>query len=161
MKNFLKPYISLIFVFVAHSVLMRVTPYAGLVLNLFSILVIYFAVEKDEKFGSVYGMACGLVQDSFSMGIFGVAGISKTLLGFFAGYIPRKIDVHPFRRNFLFIFFLLTGELIIWALLYSFVYSGPIYSGNGLIVFQPLVTALFGSAIIVFRKKRRAMEEST
>jgi rod shape-determining protein MreD len=140
--------------------MIRITPYSGLILNLFSILVIYFAIEKDEKFAPAYGMVCGLVQDSFSMGVFGVAGIAKTLLGFVASYISKKINIFPFRRNFLFVFFLLTGELIIWAFLYAFVYSEPIYSGNGLIVFQPLVTAVLGSSIIVFLKKRKATEES-
>ena len=143
-----------------YSIMMRIIPYTGLIINPFSILVIYFTVEKDERFGSVYGMACGLIQDSFSMGVFGVHGIANTVMGFFAGYISRKINIFPFRRNFLFVFFLVTAELIIWALLYTFVYSESIYSGNGLIVFQPLVTALFGSAIIVFLKKRRAEDES-
>jgi rod shape-determining protein MreD len=162
MKDFLRGSISLIFVILIQAVLIRMTHDTLLILNPLSILVIYFAIERGERFGAVYGMLCGLIQDSFSMGVFGVAGIAKTLVGFFAGSMSRKIDIIPFRRNFLFLFFLLAGELVIWILLYALIYGEPIHTGNGLIVFQPLVTAILGSVIIVLlKKKRRALEESS
>jgi rod shape-determining protein MreD len=161
MKEFLRAAVSLIIIFMIYSVMLRITHYAGLVLNLFSLAVIYFAMKNGEKFGSVYGMICGLVQDSFSMGVFGVAGIAKTVMGFFAGYVSRKIDVVSFRRNFLFMFFLMLGELCIWTLIYVFVYGEPVFSGNGIIVFQPFVSALLGASVITLIRKKKSKVESS
>ena len=43
------------------------------------------------------GTMCGLVQDTFSLGVFGVAGLTKTLLGFWTGYISRQDRRRPVR----------------------------------------------------------------
>jgi rod shape-determining protein MreD len=122
------------------------------------LVVIYFAVEKNEIFGACVGAFCGLIQDSFSLGVFGVAGLAKTIAGFTAGYIAKKIDVHPPLRSFVFIFLLISFEFILWALLYSFIFSGSINTGRGLIFFQPLSTALVGSVLFFFLRKFKRSE---
>jgi rod shape-determining protein MreD len=125
-------------------------------LNAFSLVVIYFSILKGELFGSVLGALCGLLQDSFSMGVFGVAGLSKTLLGFTAGYVSRKMNVVPFFRSFIFIFLLATGELVLWAFFYILVFSKRIITGNAFIFFQPLATAVLGSLIFALARRLKA-----
>jgi hypothetical protein len=44
-------------------------------------------------------------------------------------------------------------ELILWASLYSFVYSKGLNTGRGVIFLQPLVTALIGTALFPFIRK--------
>ncbi|MCK4336652.1 MAG: hypothetical protein KAX11_01830, partial [Candidatus Aminicenantes bacterium] len=102
-------------------------------------------MEKGETSGAILGMVCGMIQDSFSAGVFGVAGISKTITGFLAGIIAKRINTVLFSRNFIFIFFLSGMELLIWAFLYVFIFSERINTGQGLIFFQPMGTALLGS----------------
>jgi rod shape-determining protein MreD len=111
---------------------------------------------KGELFGVVLGALCGLLQDSFSMGVFGVAGLSKTLLGFLAGYVSRKMNVIPFFRNFIFIFILATGELAVWAFLYALIFSKRMITGNALFFFQPLATAVLGSSIFALARRLKA-----
>jgi hypothetical protein len=89
------------------------------------------------------------------MSVFGVAGIAKTIMGYSAGYFSGKINVIPIRRNFVFIFLLLCLELIIWALLYSFIFSERVSTGGGLLFFQPLITAALGSLIYRLIRKLR------
>lgn len=121
--------------------------------NFFSLVVLYFALEKGEIYGAGLGAFCGLIQDSFSLGVFGVAGIAKTVLGYSAGYFSSKINVVPFRRNFVFIFLLLSVELLVWAGLYSFIFSGKVFTGKGLLFFQPLSTAALGAVLFHYLKR--------
>ncbi|MBP1661740.1 MAG: hypothetical protein H6P95_2932 [Candidatus Aminicenantes bacterium] len=59
----------------------RAYPPLVLVFNAFSLVVILFAVWKGEVFGAVLGTVCGLLQDSFSLGVFGVAGLLSSSRG--------------------------------------------------------------------------------
>ena len=158
MKDFIKVSLGIIITFLLYTILSKISPSLVLLFNVFSLVVIYFAVEKDEIFGACVGAFCGLIQDSFSLGVFGVAGLAKTIAGFTAGYIAKKIDVHPPLRSFVFIFLLISFEFILWALLYSFVFSGSINTGRGLIFFQPLSTALVGSVLFFFLRKFKRSE---
>ena len=154
MRDFIGALVGLILAFAVYTILGRISPALIQLLNVFSLVVITFAMKKDEVFGACYGAFCGLVQDSFSLGVFGVAGLAKTILGFLAGYISKKVDVVPFFRSFLFIFTLASLEFVIWAVLYTFIFSERINTGKGLIFFQPLCTALAGSLLIFFLRKR-------
>ena len=153
MKDFVKVSVGIIIAFLIYTVLNKISPSLVLLFNVFSLVVIYFAVEKNEIFGACVGAFCGLIQDSFSLGVFGVAGLAKTVAGFTAGYIAKKVDVRPPLRNFIFIFLLISLEFILWALLYSFIFSESINTGRGLVFFQPLSTALVGSLLFYFLKK--------
>ncbi len=153
MKDFIKISLSIIIAFVIYTILNKFSPSLVMLFNVFSLVVIYFAVEKNEIFGACLGAFCGLIQDSFSLGVFGVAGLAKTIAGFTAGYVAKKIDVYPPLRSFAFIFFMVSFEFILWALLYSFIFSESINTGRGLIFFQPLGTALVGSFLFYFLRK--------
>ncbi len=158
MKDFVKVSLGIIIAFLLYTTLSKISPSLVLLFNVFSLVVIYFGVEKNEIFGASLGAFCGLIQDSFSLGVFGVAGLAKSITGFMAGYIAKKIDVHPPWRSFVFIFLLISFEFILWALLYSFVFSGSINTGRGLIFFQPLSTALVGSVLFFFLRKFKRSE---
>ena len=142
MKDFIGMVLSVVAAFALYFLFAKISVSLLLSINLFSLIVIYFALEKGEIYGACLGAFCGLVQDSFSLSVFGVAGIAKTIMGFSAGYFSGKINVTPVRRNFVFVFFLLSLELAIWALLYSFIFSERVNTGGGLIFFQPVITAV-------------------
>lgn len=145
MKDIIKVIFLIVGAFFVRTMLVEISVYSILIFNLMNVVVIYFAVKKEEIFGACTGSVCGLIQDSFSLGVFGIAGLSKTVMGFAAGYISRKINIYSLSRNFVFIFLMSGGELILWSLLYSFIFSENINTGEGLIFFQPLGTAILGS----------------
>lgn len=153
MKDFIEIFLGIILTFLFYAVLRKISISLVQLFNIFSLIVIYFAMSKGEIFGACLGAICGLIQDTFSLGVFGVAGLSKTIMGFFAGYISKRINVMPFFSNFIFILILISLEFIIWALLSSFVFSEHLFIGKTLQSFQPLVTAAFGSlAFLILRK---------
>lgn len=153
LRHFLKISLALIFALVFYSVFMKLSPVLPLILNVFNILVLYFALDEGEIYGAVVGSACGLIQDSFSIGIFGIAGLSKTIMGFLAGYISRRINVVPFIRRVVFIFLMLLFEVLLWMLLYTFVLSEGFYAARGWLFLQPLSTMVMALAVFPLLKK--------
>jgi rod shape-determining protein MreD len=142
--------------FAFYSLLGAARPSTLIVLNAFSMVVVIFSVGRSEVFGAVLGSVCGLVQDSFSLGVFGVAGLTKTLLGFWTGYVSRRIDVASFFRTAVFLLVMSVLELILWGLLNALVLREPVDFRHGLMLLQPFVTALLGSVILHFARRVRA-----
>jgi len=153
MKNFIEVSVSVIAAFVLNIILREIFFSPTPPFNFFSLIIIYFALARGEILGASLGTFCGLIQDAFSLGIFGLSGLSKTITGFLAGYISRRIDVNPPMRNFIFIFILIFIELILWIFIYSFVFSERLIIGSGWIFFQPFGTAFFG--VFLFRLLRK------
>ncbi len=158
MKNFLWIVLSVIAAFILTTLVAKISLSLFHLFNFFSLVVLYFAIEEGEIYGACLGAFCGLIQDSFSLGVFGVSGIAKTVMGYLAGYFSRKINVVPFRRNFVFNFILIFVEFVIWAGLSAFIFSERIYSGNKLMFFQPLSTAVLGSLIYHYLRKLKKQE---
>jgi rod shape-determining protein MreD len=155
MKDLLWMALSVITAFILYAVLGQISLSLLHLFDFFGLVVIYFALEKGEIYGACLGAFCGLIQDSFSLSVFGVAGIAKTIMGFLAGYFAGKINITPIRRSFFFIFILNCVELLIWAGLYSFIFSTRVDTGGGLLFFQPLLTAFLGAAIFHQVRKRK------
>jgi len=148
--------LSVLVAFLLYSLMAKISVSLLFLFNFLSLIVIYFALEKGEIYGACLGAFCGLLQDSFSMSVFGVAGIAKTIIGYSAGYFSGKINVTSIRRNFVFVFLLLCVELIIWSVLYSFIFSERVSTGGGIIFFQPLITAILGSLAYRFVRKLKS-----
>ncbi len=121
--------------------------------NAFSVVVIYFSVRRGEVFGAFAGTACGLVQDAFSLSVFGTAGLTKTLLGFLTGYVAGRIDVSPAPRMAAFLLVVSTFELGAWVLLSWAVRQEAVGLHRGLLLVQPLVTALLGTSLFLAERR--------
>lgn len=153
LNDFIRVAIGIVVSFLFYTISSKASPSLLLLFNVFSLVVFYFAIEKGEIFGSGLGAACGLFQDYFFSGVYGVAGLSKTIFGFLAGYLSKKIDVQPPLRNFFFLILLLSFELILWALLFSFIVTENINTRGGLIFFQPVATGILGTFAFFLLKK--------
>ncbi len=147
MKDYIKTAAYVGMAFVVYSFFMKISTDLITLINIFSIVVIVTSLKKGEIYSAATGMFCGLIHDAFSLGVFGVAGISKTILGFTASYISKKINVAPLIRKFIFVSVLLSFELILWSFLYVFLFSERINLKGGLIFLQPFCTALIISIL--------------
>jgi len=156
MKDALRAFLATMAAVLIYSLAGAAGPFLLIVLNAFSVVVLYFSVRRGEVFGAFLGTLCGLVQDSFSLGVFGVAGLTKTLLGFWAGYISRRIDVAPFLRNALFMFVMSVVEVLLWVLVTAVVRVESLNFHGGLVILQPLVTAVLVSSVFVLERRARS-----
>lgn len=153
MRDIIHGVIGVAIAFILNVMMAQISPSLVILVNVFSLVLIYLAMEKGEIFGAFLGMALGLLQDSFSQGIFGVAGISKCLIGFLAGYVAQKINVTPFLRKFFFISVLIIFELLVWSGLYMVIGSGNLNQNRSLILAQPFLSSLIGCLVFPYVKK--------
>lgn len=157
MRDFVEISLGIIIAFLLYTIIGKVSFSLSQLLNFFTLAVIYFAVAKGELYGALIGTVCGLIQDSFSLGIFGISGLAKTLIGFFAGLVAEKINILPLIRNFIFIFVLISGEIAFSIFLYYFISAEYVSEITPLILFQPLCTAFFGSLVFLLLRKFKAL----
>ena len=153
MRRIAEGVVGIVLAVVLHTILGKVFAPLLIVFNAFSWVVLYFGLSRHEVFGAFMGTACGLLQDSFSMGVFGVGGLTKTLLGFGAGYISRKINVTPVTRTYIFVLALAAVELFLWKFLVLFLFGEHFSAAGGLILLQPPITALV--VTVAFQVRRR------
>jgi len=146
MRNILEAAAGILIAVILTTLISRASFLVPMV-NVFSWVVIHFALEKGELAGMLLGTSCGLLQDSLSLGVFGVAGLSKTLLGYSAGFVSRKINVTPFGRNIIFLLILSSLELALWLALAMFIFSRKLDMAGGTIFLQPVVTSLAAGSI--------------
>lgn len=156
LKDLLQAFLGTLVAVFVYSIAGAGAPALLVVFNAFSVVVLYFSIRRGEVFGAVLGTMCGLVQDAFSLGVFGVAGMTKTLLGFWTGFVSRRIDVAPFSRNALFMLVMSVLEMILWLLLTALVRPRSINLQGGLVFLQPVVTALLGSLLFALERWARA-----
>ena len=145
--------LSLIGAFLLQAALHRVAAPGLIAVNVFAVTVIVFAIIKGELAGAVMGMACGLVVDSFSLGIFGLSGIAHTVTGYATGYISRKINVQSPSRMFVFIGFMGLLVFSLWILLTSVFFGQGVPWGRGLVLAQPILTAVLGTLTYTLYRK--------
>jgi rod shape-determining protein MreD len=155
-KEILRAFLGTLVAVLVYSLAGAGAPALIVVFNAFSVIVLYFSIRRGEVFGALLGTMCGLVQDAFSVGVFGVAGLTKTLLGFWTGFISRRIDVAPFTRNALFMLVMSVLEMALWVLLTAVVRPGSVNLHGGLVLLQPIVTAVLGSSLFALERRTKA-----
>jgi rod shape-determining protein MreD len=149
MKRWLEIALAVFGAFLFYSLLAKIHPALLLAVNAFTLVVAYFSISRGEVFGAVLGTFCGLIQDSFSAGVFGLAGLTKTLLGFGTGFVSRRIEVSSFFRRTTFVLIMTSLELGGWIGLKALIFSERIYLGRGLLLLQPIVSSLAVSLLFV------------
>jgi rod shape-determining protein MreD len=152
-KDLLRAFLGTLAAVLLYSVAGASGPQLLIVFNAFSIVVLYFSARRGEVFGALLGTLCGLAQDTYSMGVFGVAGLTKTLLGFWTGYISRRIDVAPFARSVLFMLVMSVLEMILWVVITAIVRLETVNWHGGLILLQPVVTAVVAGLLIAVERR--------
>ena len=130
-----------------------------LVVDVFSVAVLLFGTLRGEIPGAVFGAVCGLIVDAYSLGVFGLSGLTLTAGGFLAGFVSRKINILVFYRTFLFFLVLSAGTFAAWAGLVGLVGRSPLPWSGGLILLRPAVTALAAALIHEALRRFKARHE--
>jgi len=113
------------------------------VIDLVLVVVIYAALMSGPVTGLLTGTFAGLVQDTLSIGVIGIGGLAKTIVGFLAGVVGTQFIVEQAPSRFV-VFFVAT-------LLHAAIFMG-LYELLGLRHFEnPYVTVAeqaFGNAVV-------------
>jgi rod shape-determining protein MreD len=76
-------------------------------IDLVLVVVVYNSLSSGRVGGMLAGSFAGLVQDALSGGVIGMAGLSKTVVGFMAGIVGTQFIVTHSASRFV-VFFLAT-----------------------------------------------------
>ena len=156
MREYIQATLGLGLAFGLYTILGRVaSPYVQF-LSLFTLAVIFFAQKNGELFGAIMGTAAGLIVDSFSLGVFGISGLTLTITGFLAGLISRKINILSFWKSFLFLAVMTFFESVLWMGLTIVLLSEQTGRPSEVLIIRPLVTAAVGAAFFAWLRRRRA-----
>lgn len=145
--------------FIFYTVFRKISVSLSESLNFFTLAVILIGLLKGEMAGAFAGMACGLIVDSFSLGVFGIAGLANTLTGYLSGAISKKVNVIPFARNLAFIGIMASFELALWMGMSALIFTEGVHFGKGLILLQPVLIAVIGSGLFLGIRKYKAQHE--
>jgi len=89
------------------TTLMRYLIGGRLAVDLVLVAVVYAALAAGPVSGMLTGTIAGLMQDALSLGVIGIGGLSKTIVGFLAGIVGRQFIVAHSVSRFV-VFFLST-----------------------------------------------------
>jgi rod shape-determining protein MreD len=142
--------------FLVHAALRWISVPFQIAIDVYAVAVIIFALVKGEIAGAVMGTAAGLVIDSFSLGVFGLAGIAATVTGYLTGYISRKINVVSPGRMFVFSGLMGLLDLALWVLLTSVFFGRGIPWGGGAALARPAATAVAVTLLYAAYRKFKA-----
>lgn len=151
--------LSVLAAFLVFSALRQISLPLALGIDVFTVAVIVHGVSEGEVAGAIVGAICGLIIDAFSHGLFGLAGLSKTVTGFLAGFVSRKINVQPPARMAVFAGLLGAADVALGILLSTLVGAEDVPWARGWILVQPAGTAILATLVIHVLRRTRARHE--
>ena len=75
------------------TTLARFLPGGAVALDLVLVVVVYIALKNGPVTGMLTGSAAGIIQDALSIGVIGIGGVAKSVVGFGVGAIGQQFIV--------------------------------------------------------------------
>lgn len=106
---------------VALALQTTLTRYLGgtIAVDLVLVVVVYAALASGPVTGLLTGTLTGLIQDALSIGVIGIGGLAKTIVGFFAGVIGTQFIVSQAPARFVVFFAATVLHAVIFMGLYE------------------------------------------
>jgi len=121
-------------------------------LDLLYLILVYISVKSGFLRCILTAAVIGLVTDYFSMNVLGVFGFSRTIAGFLLNEVSSRIDL----RNNIFVFLLIAISLSLSNFIANifFYFILGLNLDLSLILYQPALTGLVGTAIVISEKTK-------
>jgi rod shape-determining protein MreD len=135
-------------------------------IDLVLVVVVYNALSSGRVGGMLAGSFAGLVQDALSGGVIGMAGLSKTVVGFIAGIVGTQFIVTHSASRFVVFFLATVVNAIVFMGVYELLglrhFGAPVASvaGQGLGNAVVGVLAFKGVELLPGAVERRRMAKS-
>jgi rod shape-determining protein MreD len=117
--------------------------------DLVLVVVVYFSLTSGRVTGLLTGSFAGLVQDALSGAVIGMAGLSKTVVGFLTGIIGTQFIVNHSASRFVVFFLATVVNQLVFRGMYELLglrHFGPAYA---VVAAQALGNAIVG--VLVFK----------
>lgn len=140
-------FIGLIVALTIHSLLHNFFPNALAFVDVYVILVIYYAMGGNLVGTIIAGVAAGFVQDAFSGSMFGLHAFSLTLSGYIVATVASKVVLRgPLAFGGALAGAVLVNELVIYLLVNILQHQRIELAGQQLIL-KMLISSLLGALV--------------
>jgi len=120
-----------------------------IVVDLVLVVVVYTALLTGPVTGLLTGTFAGLVQDALSIGVIGIGGLAKTIVGFLAGLIGTQFIVAQAPSRFVVFFAATVLHAVIFMGLYELLRLRDFGTPYGKVLEQAFANAVVG--IVAFQ----------
>ena len=139
--------IGLLIALTLHSLLDSFYPNALAFFNPYIILVVYYSMGGNLVGAIFAGVAAGLVQDAYSMSIFGMHAFSLTVIGYAVAYINARLVLRgPLPFGACLFGAVLVNELVIFVLI-NILLKQRIEMFEQAMIVKAIFTSLFGMLV--------------
>jgi len=139
--------IGLLIALTLHSLLDSFYPDALAFLNAYLILVVYYSMGGDLVGAIFAGISAGLVQDAYSMSIFGLHAFSLTVIGYVVAYINARLVLRgTLAFGACLLGAVIVNELVIFVLV-NILIKQRIEMFEQSMILKAIFTALFGMLV--------------
>ena len=126
--------------------------------DLLYLVVFYISIKSGFMKSIISASLIGLCSDYLSGGIMGVFSFSRTLAAYFLNILARFVDLKNKLVIFLFIFISLLLSNSVAFVFYVLIFKYRITAG--LLIYQPLFTAVIGTFILGSKKVKSRLDVS-
>ena len=146
-------------VLVIQTTIIPLVSIAGVLPDLILVLLVFYSIKTGHIYGAVLGFIFGFFFDLITGSLLGSAMISKTLVGFIAGYFSNENKRDLYLHSYPFILIVLLCS-IIDSIVYAF-FSDTDLGRNILLLFfeqgmlPGLYTSIVSLIVMIFMPKRR------
>ena len=134
---------------IAGSIALQTTLGRWGTVDLVLVVVVYTALTSGPVAGLLTGTFAGLVQDALSGSVIGMAGLSKTVVGFLAGIVGTQFIVAHTLSRFVVFFLATVVNAAIFMGVYQLLRLRDFGSPYGTIAAEAVSNALIG--VLVFK----------
>ena len=115
------------------------------VVDLVLVVVVYAALLAGPVTGLLTGTFAGLLQDALSIGVIGIGGLAKTIVGFLAGVIGTQFIVSQAPSRFVVFFAATVLHAVIFMGLYQLLGLRDFGAPYGKVLEQAFANAVVGT----------------
>jgi rod shape-determining protein MreD len=116
-----------------------------IVVDLVLVVVVYAALLAGPVTGLLTGTFAGLLQDALSIGVIGIGGLAKTIVGFLAGVIGTQFIVSQAPSRFVVFFAATVLHSVIFMGLYQLLGLRDFGAPYGKVLEQAFANAVVGT----------------
>ena len=116
-----------------------------IVVDLVLVVVVYAALLAGPVTGLLTGTFAGLLQDALSIGVIGIGGLAKTIVGFLAGVIGTQFIVSQAPSRFVVFFAATVLHAVVFMGLYQLLGLRDFGAPYGKVLEQAFANAVVGT----------------
>ena len=135
-----------------HFVVGRIAPEAIRVVDLFLLLVVFFALKADLLVGMAVGVVAGLVTDAVTGGLYGLHGFADTIVGYGTAFAAQRLVIRRPPGVFLMFSLAAAAQQAVLAGLVVMLLSDPVLPELQWTLTKVVATGLLGVVLVSIRQ---------